>query len=362
MVTGTEASGRSDGTCSRGKETNGGYIKKIGAAVVGTGTIGSVHARIYNESVFTELVAVYDKDAKAGRRVASDNGTKFVENLEAILEDRSIQAVSVALPEIYHVEVACQLLLAGKDVLLEKPMADTLGGVRKIASAAARGGGRLMVGHTLRWEPRYAQVAKAVLSGELGETMHVHASRLGLRWWSERVGRSSTVCLTLGIHDIDAMQWITGKRIARVFSSSIHKTDISRETGSADAIFTTCIFEDGTLGSIHSSWALPNNMPSDTNFRLEVAGTAGFIGMDLHTHGLTVVQPSAIKMPDSILPIVNGRLRGPLADEIEHFARCLVEEHDFAIRIEDAMSAVAVSDAIHKSVESGKAETVELLQ
>ena len=120
---------------------------RLRVAVVGAGFMGELHARTYAECDSAELVAIADPNAEVGLDVAKNYGARHVADVQDLLDDGNVHAFTVALPDRMHVEVTSRILEAGKAVLLEKPMADTLEGARRIAEAEQRGGGRLMVGH-----------------------------------------------------------------------------------------------------------------------------------------------------------------------------------------------------------------------
>ena len=333
---------------------------RLRVAVVGAGFMGDLHARTYAECDSAELVAIADPNSEVGRDVAKKYGAQHVADVQDLLDDGDIQAFTVALPDRMHVEITSRILEAGKAVLLEKPMADTLEGARRIAEAERRGGGRLMVGHILRFDPRYVDAADAVANGRLGDPVHVTGTRFSPREVGERLAGSSSVCFYLGVHDVDAIQWVTGKRVSTVYSRAVSKIMPLAGVDSEDSIFSTCEFEDGSIGSLHFGWSVPSYMPSAINARLEVFCTEGVIQLDVHDHGLHVIAPSGVTFPDGLhWPEVNGRIRGDLAAEVLHFVTSVRDDQDFVVSVPEAMRAVAVNDAILRSVESGRPESVE---
>ena len=335
-------------------------IERVKVAVVGAGFMGQLHARTVNECDSAELVAIVDLNESLGQEVAARYGSSYVRNVEELLEKDSVDTFIVALPDRLHVDVTSKILLAGKSVLLEKPMADTLEGARQIAEAEKKGGGRLMVAHLLRFDPRYVGAANAVANGSIGEVVHVSAKRFSLRNVGKRLAGSSSVCFYLGVHDVDALQWVSGKRITSVYARSVAKLMPSYGINSEDAIFANFQYDDGTIGSLEISWALPDYMPSGINANLEVVGTEGVVRLDTSDHGLNVINQSGVVLPDGLhWPEVNNQIVGDLRDEILHFITAVRDGNEFVISVEEAMRAVAVNDAILKSVESGVPVDVE---
>jgi len=325
--------------------------------------MGQLHARVISESPLAQLAAIVDVDQDVAERVASNLGVAWYRSVDAICEDKAVDAAIVAVPDTAHEEPATRLLQAGKAVLLEKPMAHTLDAARRIAEVARSSGSRLMVGHILRFDPRYAGAAAQVAEGAVGKPLHVTAGRFTFRDVGTRMAGRSSPCFYLGIHDIDAMQWVTGRRITRLFALAVTTVDPnSSRPPTDDAIFSTCELEGGVVGNLQFGWTLPNNFPSGINARLEVVGSTGTVAVDTHDHGLQVVGGAGMTLPDTLhWPQTNQRIAGDLADEVNHFIVSVCNEQDFLVPVADAVRNVAVNDAIIRSIKSNAAETVELV-
>ena len=330
-------------------------------AVVGAGFMGMLHARTVAESAEAELTAIVDRDADAGRRGAGELGTRHLSEVEDALSE-DIDAFIVAVPDRAHVAPARTILRAGRPVLLEKPMADTLEGARAIAAAADEGGTRVMVGQILRFDPRYAGAAAAVAAGDIGEPLHVTAGRIAARDIGLRMAGTSSVLFYLGVHDVDAMQWVTGRRITRVYSRSVSKLMPSHGVRSEDAIFTVAELDDGTIGELFNGWTRRSDDPVGIDGRLEVMGTEGTVTVDVRDHGLRVYGDAGLTTPDALhWPEVNARIRGDLAAEVRAFVANVRDGAPFPVPTDAAMRNVAVNDAILRSVDSGKPEDVEIV-
>jgi predicted dehydrogenase len=331
----------------------------LNIAVVGGGFMGQLHARTVVESEVASLGAVVELNDELGRSVASSLGTRHLHSIEEALVDTAIDGYIVALPDRLHVDTSCLILRAGKPVLLEKPMAHTLEAASEIARAASEGGGRLLIGQILRYDPRYVAAAKAVSDGAIGEPLHSSAGRISSRAVGTRMNGTSSVLFYLGVHDADAIQWVTGRSIWRVYSRSISKLMPALGVDSEDAILSVVEFDDGSVGQLFNGWTRTEDDPVGIDGRLEVFGTRGHIEVDVRDSGLRIYGHDGLRLPDgSFWPEVNDRIRGNLAAEIAHFARSLLSGSPFIVSVEEAMRAVAVNDAILRSVESGQPEQV----
>lgn len=329
-------------------------------AVVGAGVMGQLHARTISECDSAELVAIIDLNEKLGRKVAEEYQVKYYKNVEEVIHTDLIDAFSVVLPDRLHVNVTSKILLAGKSVLLEKPMADTLEGAQKIAQAAEEGNARLMIGHVMRFDARYAGAAEAIRNGEIGDVVHISAKRFSNIDVGVRMNGTSSVLFYLGIHDVDALQWVTNKKIKKVFARSVSKIMPSYQVNSEDAIFANFEYEDGTIGSLGVGWTIPEYMPSSINASIEVIGTKGVIQVDTSDHGLYIVNEEKVVLPDGMhWPVINNKIAGNLKDEILHFVTSVKDNKEFVITVPEALQAVALNDAILKSVEINNEVNVE---
>ena len=130
---------------------------QINVAVIGVGAFGRNHARVYHEleqqGEGVRLSAIVDADVNRADEVASEYGTRSLGSIEQLLTRSEIQAASIAVPTIHHLEVARQLLDAGIDVLIEKPLAFSLAEADEIIAAAKKQQRVAQVGHLERFNP-----------------------------------------------------------------------------------------------------------------------------------------------------------------------------------------------------------------
>jgi predicted dehydrogenase len=331
-------------------------------AVVGAGFMGRLHAKAIADSDVAQLAAIVDSDP-AARAVADEHGVPFYDSIEALVGALDLDGFVVSLPDRAHVETACALLDAGHAVLLEKPIADTLAGARQIAAAERRGGGRLLVAHILRFDPRYAGAAAAVAAGALGDVVHLASGRLGVSDLGRRLGGSSSVQFYLGVHDVDLVQWISGRRIVRVSSFAGSRVMPSLGVDAEDVIITNAELEDGIVAQLHAGWTLRADTPSPVNARTTVVCTDGALEIDVRDHGLRIHSKAGWQLPDALhWPQAHGRTTGDLADQLRHFAVAVMRDEPFLMNVGDAVSSAAVNDAILRSVASGRVEPVERVE
>jgi predicted dehydrogenase len=177
----------------------------VRCGVIGVGALGQHHARVYAALPGAHLVGVYDVDGERAREVANRHGSRAFAHLRELLPE--VDAVSVAVPTIDHLRVARVVLEAGKDVLVEKPMATTVAEADEMTALAEARGAVLQVGHIERFNPA-VEVLRQV---ERPRFVEVH--RLGS--FSPR-SLDIDVVLDLMIHDLDIVLSLDGSEAVQV--------------------------------------------------------------------------------------------------------------------------------------------------
>jgi predicted dehydrogenase len=207
-----------------------------------------------------------------------------------------------------------------------------------------------MVGHILRFDPRYVQVFDAAAPEKLGAVIHVRAKRNSTRATARRLGKRSSILFYMGVHDIDAMQWIARSRISRVYAQNREVLD----TGNEDALYAVVNFENGAIGSLDYSWAWPDGLMNGYRAALEIVGTRAAAYLDVADQGFNTVSDTGTTGGDTHLwPDVNGRIVGDLADEIAHFVDATLTGSPYLQPHREAFDAIPVLDALHQSARTG---------
>lgn len=323
-------------------------------AVIGAGRMGKVHCRIVTENPRAVLAAVVDPFEASGRAAAEEFGAPWFASLSDAVASAEIDAVIVAVPDKLHVDVTVEAVEAGLHVLVEKPLADTLEGARKIATAAAGSSSKVLVGHVLRHDPRFRTAAQTVRAGEIGEPVHVRASRIVPRSVGVANNGASPIYMYQGIHDIDLVQWITGSAIVRVCATTAAKILPALGVKGVDAALILVELADGTVGSIEISWALVDSTPSGLVSQFEIYGTDGALKVDVTAEGVELTTSEQFALPNTVLsPELDGRLEGVVPQQFEHFLHMIEFDAPSRIGIEEAVSAARVLDAIDRSLSTG---------
>lgn len=214
----------------------------IKVGVIGVGSMGKNHARVYSELKDVELVGVVDKDEKIGNETAKKFGTEFFSNHKDIVS--KVDAVSIVVPTKLHYTIAKDFLIAGKDVLVEKPITTTLKEADELIKLAEANKRILQVGHIERFNPALMQARDYIKPSKI---IQLEAHRIGPS--GSRITDAGVV-LDLMIHDIDIIFSIMGDEIESV--SALGKRISGQHEDFVEAIMR---FKSGALASITASRA-----------------------------------------------------------------------------------------------------------
>lgn len=295
----------------------------LAAGVIGVGSMGQHHARVYGELPGVELVGVTDVDEEQAETVASEYGTT-TKSRAGLLD--AVDIVSVAVPTPYHYETVLDCVERDIDVIVEKPFVDDLERGRSLATRAQDAGVTLQVGHIERFNP-----ATRVLADILPDldVVAVDIDRLGPP--VDREGEDSVV-MDLMIHDIDILLSLVDADVESV-SATAH------DERHANAQF---VFEDGSLASLTAS-----RLTQQKVRRLSVTAKSCRVNVDfisqtveIHRHSVPeyVESDGDVRYRhESVVerPIVeNGE---PLKSELEGFVTAVREGTDPLVTAEDAL-------------------------
>ena len=234
-------------------------MQRLRTAVVGPGRIARAHlTAIKNNPDLAELMAIVGlpQEEERTRGLAQEFGAMTSSNdLDAVLADPSIDAVVLTLPNHLHRTVAVQALEAGKHVLVEKPLANTVEEADDMIRAAERSGCVLMVGQCRRFFPGAIEARKRIADlGRPLDIVHilgVHAETAQADWWRSAAKTGGLALGLNGPHVIDTILWLMGERPIRVYAqTSRMRADNWEGEDQATVVLT---FADGSTATGHLS-------------------------------------------------------------------------------------------------------------
>lgn len=344
-------------------------LEEVGFGVVGVGTWGDIHARIFKTDPRSKLVAICDKDEKRAKEAAQRYGApKYYTDVAEMVKNPEIKAVSVATPDFAHKDVAVAAAKAGKHILVEKPLATTSADCKEIIEAARASKVKLMVDYHNRFNPVFTQAREAVLSGELGKVVHgdiKHSDTLAiilaiLPWASK-----SSAMWFLGSHAVDILRWVVNDEVARVFCVTPH-TGVLKEHGieSPDCFQTILEFSNGAVFTMENSWVLPESQPNTFDYRFNLVGSKGAVKINVAQNDAIIKYSGkhAVSLDTLVIPTVHNKLIGYAAESIRHFISCVTENVDPIPTGEDGLAVTRIIEAIYKSIETGRMVEVKEIQ
>lgn len=298
---------------------------RLRAGVIGVGTMGENHARIYNRLHDAELVGVYDVDYERARQVAERFGTTVFRNPDELL-DAGTDIVSVAVPASKHREVVSLCASAGCHILLEKPFAHRLEDANEMIMECELNGVRLMVGHVERFNPVVHMLKESLA---MDDVMSVSITRVGPR--PPRI-KDVGVIKDMGIHDIDLLRYLTGKEIISLYSlvaGGEEKEDIG---------ILSFRLEGDILAHLTVNWLTPFKVRM-----IQIAGSSGFVEGDL-LHRKVRVYKKGVSGDDYVFSELTLGEEEPLEREIKAFIHCIKEGYDFPVSVYDAYRALEIAE------------------
>ena len=315
-------------------------------AVVGTGNIGRHHARNYFTLPDADLRAIVDVDFARAQRLASDYGCRAFSTVEEMIRrEPEIRAASVAVPTQLHFEVARTLLLAGKHVLVEKPLAATLAEADALLDLASRTPTILAVGHVERFNPAVRQLKRHIAEGKLGDVLSVVARRVGVFPPND----DANVLLDLAIHDIDVFRFLLdADKPTRMFCNA------GKPLGSDHHDFADIFLQFGHVSCLlQVNWLTPVKIRS-----LAVSGSEGYVELDYVTQRIdfyTAQRPGETgsyadvrKYSEQEPEVLAVEYEEPLACELSGFVRAARGEHGEIVSGYEAMKSL---DVVHSLIQ-----------
>ncbi len=320
--------------------------------VIGLGWFGEIHADTLAGMPGIELTALCTRRSQRLGELADqyDVAGRYTDYRQ-LLADASVDAVSITTHVPDHCEIAVAALRAGKHVLLEKPMAPTVGECDLIVQATRDSDALLMVGHICRFDPRVALAKQAIEEGRLGRIISMHARRNLSKVIGEANLDKISALMGDGIHDADLMLWFTSAAPVSVYAQEVHPGSCKHPDGA----WAMMRLDNGAVGVIESIWHLPRSTPFAIDARMEVIGTEGALYVNCGQAGLEIHAADGISLPDTMYwPSVFGERFGILRAELEYFADCIARgEAPSRITPEQSRDVVSLIVAAAESSRTG---------
>ena len=327
-------------------------------AVVGVGMMGRNHVRVYSEMPNVELAAIVDQNPALVESLSSVYHIPLYSDFRRMVEDIKPEAVSVTVPTEFHYEVVKGLLEMDCNVLVENPIAATLGQAWELLNLANQRNRVLTVGYIERFNPAIIELKRRLDRGELGRVFQMYARRVGP--FPTRI-QDVGVIKGLAVHELDIMHYLTGSYVDRVYAeakSTIHER-------CEDMFVGTLHFMDNTIGLLEINWLTPTKIRE-----LYVTGERGMFRVNYITQDLCFFQNEEFDNSEwSSLSLMRGVSEGaiiqyaikkkePLRNELETFIGYLQGKANRLVSGVDAIEALQIAMALVKSASNSR--TIEV--
>ncbi len=311
-------------------------MSKIKVGVIGVGSMGKNHARIYASLEEAEFVGIYDLDTDAARRVSHQHGCQTFDSVEALVH--AVDAVSIAAPTCEHYSIATRALEADTHVLVEKPITESTAEATQLVAEATKRNKVLQVGHIERFNP-----VMSILEEHLTRVRFIEAHRL-----SPYPGRSLdiSVVMDLMIHDLEIILHLVKSPIL-----SIDAVGVSVLSKSEDIANARIRFENGCVANVTTSRISPEKMR-----KIRVFQDDAYLSLDYQKQAGEIYRKSGGSISRDKIQVEKEE---PLKSQLASFLNCIAREGDPVVSGVHGAEALQLASAICAKIDPISAPEIE---
>jgi myo-inositol 2-dehydrogenase/D-chiro-inositol 1-dehydrogenase len=332
----------------------------LGLGLIGAGAIGRVHAKnVQHQIRNAKLVAVADVDQKAAVSVAEQSGNgKVYSDYKDIINDGNVGAIIVCVPSFLKPEIVRMAVERNKHIFVEKPMAITMKDSDEMVKLVEESGLRFQVGYQRRFDPSYLRAREAVESGQLGKLLlvkeHNRDPPAPIVGWSTNPARSGGMFLDTTSHDFDAVRWLAGSEVTRVYADgdALVYEDL-KKNGDYDTVSVVMKLSNGAIGCVDCCYNTVYGFDSG----LEILGSEAAVSVSMGERSFAHV----IKGTGTSNEYFDGyasRWAQAYRDELADFVNCVLADKGTKATVRDGRAALEIGLAARKSIEEKKAVTL----
>jgi myo-inositol 2-dehydrogenase/D-chiro-inositol 1-dehydrogenase len=327
-------------------------------AVIGTGFIGSVHAKNIARHPGAELVAVSDANIEFAKKTAAITGAKAVSDIAEIYNNKDIEAVLIATPTDTHVDYLKRAAEAGKAIYCEKPIGLDYEEAEQAVRAVRAAGVPVMLGFNRRFDASHAAVKEAVDRGDVGKVEIVQLTSRG-----PKPPPISYVKVSGGqlrdqtIHFFDLLRWLTNDEPVEVYAIGAALIDPAiGEAGDVDTSIVSIRMASGALCQIDSS----RRAAYGYDERIEVFGSEGMAESARQNYrGLSLYKGHQI-LQDGLHPGWFERIEQSYYEAIDAFLKSVEKGEPPSPSLEDGLKAQLIADKATESIKTGQAIKISI--
>lgn len=338
-------------------------MDKVRVALIGGGFVSDIHAEAFQESPEAQLVAVcnVNKDAleSFARKWKIPN---TFSDYRKVLDRKDVDMVVLGIPNDLHQEVAVAAADAGKHIVVEKPLANTLEAGQAMVKAAKKRKVKLMYAETLCFSPKYARARKLVQEGAVGKLFMVKQgekhSGPHSDWFYDIKRSGGGAIMDMGCHGIEWARWMYDKPNVKSVVAHCQRVHHERCKGEDNSVIIV-EFEGGGIAVIEDSWVKHGGMDD----RVEIFGTKGAIycdllhGSSMETYSLDGYGYAMEKAGETkgwtFTVFEESHIYG-FPHEMRHFTQCVLNDETPRETGEDGIAVLEIIYAAYESAGTGK--------
>jgi UDP-N-acetyl-2-amino-2-deoxyglucuronate dehydrogenase len=332
---------------------------KLGVGVVGAGWVAGEHMKAFNGNPHTQVRGVFSPRKATAEAKMRESGVscRVYDSYEDMLKADDIQIVAICSPHPFHPEQTIKAAEAGKQILVEKPVALNLSDLRAMRDAVRKAKVITTVSFVLRWNPLFETIKALLASKAIGDVFygevdyyHGIGPWYGQYAWHIKKEMGGSALLTAGCHAVDGLRWFFDDEAVEV--SAYSTTSPHNPLKYEYAPNTVCIvkFASGKVGKCAAS--VECRMPYVFNITLLGEGGA-IINNKLASLKLLPGQTNFAQIP-TILPDSGDVTHHPFVAEIAHFVACVRAKKESHANIEDTVKTHELCFAADLSVREGR--------
>ena len=305
--------------------------------VIGVGAMGQHHVRIYNEMANVDLVGISDVSESRVKELSSQYGVPGFNDHTALLK-QDLDAVSIAVPTTLHKQIGLDAIACGTNILMEKPVSDTIENAKDLVNAASDAGVKLMVGHIERFNPAVMKLKHIMDLGLLGKIVSISTKRVGP--YNPRI-RDVGVILDIGVHDIDIISYLYDKQVNEVYAiagSNFHSFE--------DYAAILLRFDHDFSGMVETNWLTPHKIRKLTAIGTKGVAYLDYIDQTVELHDGEWIRQAKVEKSE------------PLKNELEYFIKSISSGMDPHPSGSDGLHVLEVAKAAIRSHK--EARTIKL--
>jgi len=273
----------------------------------------------------------------------------FTTSIDEVLSNPDIKAVIVATPAITHFKIAKKVILSGKDVLVEKPLALTVKEGEELITIADEQRTILMVGHILLYHPAVQKLKELIISGELGKVQYIYSNRLNIG----KFRTEENILWSFAPHDISVILYLIGEE--PLFISAMGGDYLNK--GIYDITLTNLEFRNGIKGHIFVSWIHPFKEQ-----KLVIVGSKAMAVFDDLSKEKLFLYPHRVEWRNGKIPIAQKadcqtipvQEEEPLRNELSHFIECITERKKPLTDGKEALEVLKILSLAEDSMKNRK--------